>query len=395
VQGALVVAQVALSVTLLTGSGLLVRTLLNLYDVDVGADLEGVLTVEVPVAGTGRSDVETRDVYERMRQGIRAIPGVAEAGVGSAVPLRDNEFELEIKAEDVPSNPDLPTPRAEYRTATPEFFRAAGIPLLAGRDFQATDTRDGARVVILNRSLAESLFGDLDPLGRRVAWTGDVLNFIPVSGDWRTVVGIVGDTRSASLDTEPRPAMYQPFEQETVFAGSFVVRAQSDPEALLLPATQVVRQIDPSVPIGKVGTLAELREESVAAQRINALLVSGFAVVALLIAAVGLAGVLGFSVSQRTGEIGVRMSLGAEPAQVRRMVVGEGAILLAVGLVLGAIGSLFASGLLEGMLFGVAPNDPTTLLAVVLVMGTVGVTAAWVPAMRASSVQPVEALRRD
>ena len=395
VQGALVVAQVALSVTLLTGSGLLVRTLLNLYDVEVGADLEGVLTVEVPVAGTGRSDVETRDVYERMRQGIAAIPGVAEAGVGSAVPLRDNEFELEIKAEDVPTNPDLPTPRAEYRTATPEFFRAAGIPLLAGREFQATDTRDGAPVVILNRTLAERLFGELDPIGRRVAWTGEVLSFIPVSGDWRTVVGIVGDTRSASLDAEPRPAMYQPFEQETVFAGSFVVRAQSDPEALLLPATQVVRQVDPSVPIGKVGTLAALRDENVAAQRINAVLVSGFGVVALLIAAVGLAGVLGFSVSQRTGEIGVRMSLGAEPARVRRMVVREGMALLAIGLVLGAVGSLFTSRVLAGMLFGVAPYDPTTLLAVAAVMGTVGVMAAWVPALRASSVQPVEALRRE
>jgi len=189
--------------------------------------------------------------------------------------------------------------------------------------------------------------------------------------------------------------MYQPFDQEVVFAGSFVVRSAGDPEQLLLPTTQVVRQIDPSVPIGKVGTLSELREESVANQRINALLVSGFGLVALLIAAVGLAGVLGFSVSQRTGEIGVRMSLGAEPGQVRRMVVREGAYLLVVGLVLGAIGSVFATKVVEGMLFGVAAHDPTTLLVVALLMGTVGVTAAWIPAMRASSVQPVEALRRE
>ena len=394
-QRGLVVAQVALSVTLLSGAGLLVRTLLNLYEVDVGADLNGVLTVEVPVAGTGRSTPEVRDAYERMRSRIAALPGVAEAGVGSTVPLRDNEFELEIKAEGVALDPNQPTPRAEYRTATPEYFRASGIPLVAGREFEATDTRDGALVVILNESLARRLFPDRDPIGQRVAWTGDVLEFIPVSGDWRMVVGVVGDVRSASLDEAPRPAVYQPFEQEEVFAGSLVVRTNTDPRSLLVPATQVVRDVDPSVPFGKVGTLAELREESVAAQRINALLVSGFGLVALLIAAVGLAGVLGFSVSQRTNEIGVRMSLGAHPMQVRGMVVREGALLLGIGLVLGAVGALLASRVVEGMLFGVARNDPATLAMVAVVMALVGLTAAWVPAVRASNVHPVEALRSE
>jgi putative ABC transport system permease protein len=394
-QRGLVVAQVALSVTLLSGAGLLVRTLINLYEVDVGADLDGVLTVEVPVAGTGRSTPEVRDAYERMRSRIAALPGVAEAGVGSSVPLRDNEFELEIQAEGIPPDPNQPTPRAEYRTATPEYFRASGIPLVAGREFQATDTGDGALVVILNETLARRLFADRDPIGQRVAWTGDVLDFIPVSGDWRTVVGVVGDVRSASLDASPRPAMYQPFEQEEVFAGSLVVRTNTDPRALLVPATQVVREVDPSVPLGKVGTLAELRDESVSSQRINALLVSGFGLVALLIAAVGLAGVLGFSVSQRTNEIGVRMSLGARPTQVRGMIVREGAALLVIGLVLGAIGAVLASSVVEGFLYGVAPNDPTTLLVVALVMTLVGILAAWVPAVRASSVQPVEALRSE
>jgi putative ABC transport system permease protein len=330
-----------------------------------------------------------------MRSQIAALPGVAEAGVGSTVPLRDNEFELEIKAEGVALDPSLPTPRAEYRTATPEYFRAAGSPLIAGREFESTDTRDGALVVILNQALAERFFPGPDPLGQRVAWTGEVLNFIPVSGDWRTVVGVVGNTYSASLEAAPRGALYQPFEQEEVFAGSLIVRTNTDPSALLVPATRVVRDVDPSVPLGKVGTLAELREESVTSQRINALLVSGFGLVALLIAAVGLAGVLGFSVSQRTNEIGVRMSLGARPMQVRGMVVREGVVLLAVGLVLGALGSVLAARVVEGFLFGITPNDPATLAAVGLLMAVVGVAAAWVPAVRASNVQPVEALRRD
>jgi putative ABC transport system permease protein len=394
-QRALVVVQVSLSVTLLSGAGLLVRTLLNLYDLDVGADVEGVLTLEVPVAGTTRSTVEVKEAYERMRSDMAALPGVSDAGVGSTVPLGDDGFELEIVVEGIAPDPNQPVPRAQYRTGTPDYFRATGIPLIAGREFEATDTRDGALVVILNESLAERLFGDQDPLGRRVAWTGDVLNFIPVTGDWRTVVGVVGDTRSASLDQAPRPAMYQPFEQEEVFAGSLVVRTETDPETLLVPATQIVREVGPDIPIGKVGTLAQLRDESVASQRINALLVSGFGLVALLIAAVGLAGVLGFSVSQRTNEIGVRMSLGARAGQVRTMIVLEGASLLAIGLVLGAVGSLLAARVLDGLLFGVTSRDLPTLLSVSLIMALVGVVAAWVPAARASSVQPTEALRAE
>ena len=253
-QRALVVTQVALSVTLLTGAGLLVRTLLNLYDVDVGADLEHVLTVEVPVSGAGLTTADVRDRYERMRSEIAALPGVAETGVGSSVPLRDNDFQLEIVAEGVAPDPDRPTPLAEYRTATPEFFRATGIPLLAGREFESTDDTESAPVVILNEALAQRLFPDRDPIGQSVAWTGEVLQFIPVTPDWRTVVGVVGDTRSGSLDQTPRAAMYQPFAQEMVFGGSLVIRADADPSSLLVPATRIVREVDPDVPIGKVGT---------------------------------------------------------------------------------------------------------------------------------------------
>ncbi|MGD8729237.1 MAG: ABC transporter permease, partial [Gemmatimonadota bacterium] len=394
-QRALVVTQVALSVTLLTGAGLLVRTLLNLYDVDVGADLDNVLTVEVPVSGAGRTPLEVRDTYERMRSEIAALPGVAESGVGSSVPLRDNDFQLEIVAEGVAPDPDRPTPLAEYRTATPEFFRATGIPLLAGREFESTDDTESTPVAILNEALAERLFPDRDPIGQRVAWTGEVLQFIPVSPDWRTVVGVVGDTRSGSLDQEPRAALYQPFDQEMVFGGSLVIRAETDPSALLVPATRIVRDVDPDVPIGRVGTLADLRDESVSSQRINALLVAGFGLVALLIAAVGLAGVLGFSVTQRTNEIGVRMSLGARPSQVRTMILSEGGVLLAIGLVLGAVGSVFASRVLDGLLFGVAPRDPVTFAVVALVIVGVGLAATLIPAVRASGIHPVEALRTE
>jgi ABC-type antimicrobial peptide transport system permease subunit len=180
-----------------------------------------------------------------------------------------------------------------------------------------------------------------------------------------------------------------------VFGGSLVIRADADPSSLLVPATRIVREVDPDVPIGKVGTLADLRDESVSSQRINALLVSGFGLVALLIAAVGLAGVLGFSVTQRTNEIGVRMSLGARPGQVRAMILSEGGSLLVIGLLLGAVGSLFASRVLDGLLFGVAPRDPVTFVVVALVIVGVGLAATLIPAVRASSIHPVEALRTE
>lgn len=197
VQRSLVVAQVAVSIMVLTGAGLLARTLAKLYEVDTGLDIENVLTMNVPLEGAGRTAAERLALYEEMRRRIAALPGVIEVGLGSTVPLTGESFMLEVKADGLTPAPGEPTPRAEYRTSSPEFFRAAGIPLLRGRAFEATDGPDAGRVVILNRTLAERIFGDRDPIGWQVAWTGEVLRFIPVSGDWRTVVGVVMDTRIA------------------------------------------------------------------------------------------------------------------------------------------------------------------------------------------------------
>jgi predicted permease len=394
-QRGLVVAQVAVSVVLLTGAGLLTRTMLQLSEVNSGLQTEEVLTMELPLNYGEQTDDAARALYERMRLEVGAIPGVSAVGLGSTMPLRSAQFQLDIKAEGRPLAAGEPMPRAEFRTANPDFFRAAGIPLLAGREFASTDRAGSGLVVIVNKTLADKLFPGRDPIGQRVAWTGDVLRFIGVSGDWRTIIGVVGDTKDGGLDAEPRGVVYQPFEQEMVYAGGLVIRASRDPSALAPAATRVVRSIAPQVPIENLLTVSQIRDESVAPRRLNAALVSAFGLLAVVIAAVGIAGVLAFSVSARTTEIGIRMSLGADGPRVLRMVLAEGGVLLATGLVLGVAGALVASRLVRGLLFGVAPNDPLTLLGVGAMMAVVGLAACWLPAVRAARIDPAVALKRQ
>jgi predicted permease len=394
-QRSLVVLQVAVSVVLLTGAGLLVRTLVKLQEVDAGVRAENVLTMEVPMDGTGRTSPEQLTLYEQMRDRIAALPGVVEVALGSTVPLRGEDFRLDVKAEGRPIVTGEPTPNAIYRTASPEYLRAAGIPLLQGREFESTDRDGTALVVMLNRTLAERLFGDRDPIGQQVAWTGDVLRFIPVTGDWRTVVGVVGDTRDAGLDAEPPPVMYLPFAQEVIFSGSFLVRTGGDPETLASAATQAIRSFDAQALVENVQTLEQVRDEDIAPRRVNTMFVTSFGALALIIAAVGLAGVLAFSVSSRTGEIGIRASLGADATRVKQMIIGEGWALLAGGLLLGVLGSLGAARLLERLLYGVTPDDAVTITSVVLLMAAVGTLACWFPAARAARVEPAEALRAE
>jgi predicted permease len=331
-----------------------------------------------------------------MRRRIADLPGVDEVGVGLSVPLRSNPVMLEIKAEGRPPEPGEPVPVAAYRTATPDFFDAAGMEILSGRAFEDTDEAGSAPVAILNQALAERLFGNEDPLGRRVAWTGEVLSAIGMTGDWRTVVGVVSNTRDDGPD-RPAPAMmFQPLTQNDLayFPGAFVIRA--DGATSLAPAVQrIINEMAPEQPVLRVATLEQIRQENIAAERLNTFLVGVLGALALVIAAVGLAGVLSFLVSERTSEIGIRMSLGADPRQVLGMVLWDGGKLLLAGTALGLLGSMGVTRLLEGLLFGVAAGDPGTLAAVVLVMTTVGLGATAGPALRAARIDPLIAIREE
>jgi hypothetical protein len=256
-----------------------------------------------------------------------------------------------------------------------------------------TDQPGAGRVVIVNQVLADKFFPNEDPIGKRIAWTGDVLRFTPIGGDWRTIVGVSGNTQDGGLDAEPRAVMFLPFTQELALGGGFVVRADSNVAALTSAVTRIVRRISPTALIENVMTVAQIKDQSVAPRRLNAVLISLFGILAVIIAAVGIAGVLAFSVSSRTSEIGIRMSLGAGRGRVQRMILGEGGVLLATGLALGVAGAFFAARVIRGLLFGVAPNDPLTLIGVSLMMAVIGVVACWIPARRAARIDPAITMR--
>ncbi|MGH7695009.1 MAG: FtsX-like permease family protein, partial [Gemmatimonadaceae bacterium] len=401
-QRGLVVVQIAVSVVLLAGAGLLTRTMLRLADVNTGLSSEEVLTMEVSLLTRDerRSNpsavAAATESYRRMREEIAALPGVADVGVGS-LPLRRTDMVRDVKAEGRPLAVGEATPRAELRTASPNYFRAAGIPLLQGREFTTTDRPDSGYTttdstaagmgVIINQTLANRLFSGDDPLGQRIAWTDGIQ---PVYGEWRTIVGVVGNTQDAGLDVEPRGAV---FLQSSQFGGDLVIRANSNVAALSLPTTRIVRRIAPTALVENVLTVAQIKDQSVAPRRLNAALISSFGILALIIAAIGIAGVLAFSVSARTNEIGIRMSLGADRGRVQRMILSEGGVLLVLGLALGVVGALFASRVIRGLLFGVAPNDPITFIAVAVLMAAIGIFACWLPAQRAARVDPAITMR--
>ncbi len=396
-QRGLVVVQIAVSVILLAGAGLLVRTMIELSNVSTGLRTEQVLTMEVPLiapaTATLADDVDAKQRYLRMQRELQALPGVTEVGVGSTMPLGISQIQLEVKAEGKTLAPGEAMPRAEYRTADAHYFSAAGIPLLKGRPFADTDGPGAGYVVVINQTLANRFFPGEDPIGKRIAWTGDVLRFTPFTGDWRTVIGVVGDTRDGGQDAPPRDVVFMPFAQELSITGVLVIRGEGELEGLAGSATRVVRGIAPAAPIENVLTVAQIKDQSVSPRRLNAELVSLFGLLAVIIAAVGIAGVLAFSVSARTSEIGIRMSLGADSGRIQRMILSEGGVLLAIGLVLGVVGAFFGAHITRGLLFGVAPYDPTTFIGVAVIMAAIGVGACWLPAIRAARIDPAITMR--
>jgi predicted permease len=309
------------------------------------------------------------------------------------MPLRASDIRLDVKAEGRPLQPGQAMPQADFRTAGPEYFQAAGIPVPRGREFLSTDRAGTGRVVIINQTLADQLFHGEDPIGQRIAWTGDVLRFTPFSGDWRTVVGVAANTRDGGPEAAPRAVAFMPFDQELTIFGGLVVRAESNVEGLTAAATRIVRRLAPGVPLENVLTVSQIRSEGVAPKRLNAVLVSLFGLLAVLIAAVGIGGVLAFSVGARTGEIGIRMSLGADGGRVQRMILKEGGVLVALGLILGIGGAWFAARFIRGLLFGVAPHDPVTFGGVALLMAVIGIGACWIPALRAARIDPAITMR--
>jgi predicted permease len=396
-QRGLIMAQVAASVMVLTAAGLLTRTLMRLNAVDLGVNLNNTLTFEVPInPDFSMTPPQALALQDEMQRRIEALPGVTDVGVGVSVPLRSSPIPFEVRREGATPRPGEPIPMANFRTATSTFFKSAGMHVVHGRDFTSTDNATGRKVVIINEALAKRLFHDEDPLDKRVTYTGQVLSAVGMKEEWMTVVGVVNNTLDDGPDKDPPMQMFEPMAQNSMgfFPGAFVVRATAAP-TLGPKILQIIGELAPEVPVLRMATLQQIRDENVASERLNTVLVGMLGTLALAIAAIGLAGVLSFFISERTAEIGIRMTLGAAPGQVLRMVLADGAILLGIGTVAGLAGSLAVAKLLEGLLYGVAPRDPLTLVAVIVVMSLVGIAACTVPALRAARVDPLVAIRKD
>jgi putative ABC transport system permease protein len=388
------------SVVLLAGAGLLTRTLMRLSSVDTGLSSEQVLTMQVTLLSDNerRSNeaaaAVARQRFEEMRREIAALPGVLDVGIGSTLPLRSAGFVFDFKAEGKTLGSGEAWPRADARSADPHYFSAAGIPLLKGRAFVLADEPNEDNVVIINKTLADIFFPPgVDPIGRRIAFTGEPISTLyPEMTKWRTVVGVVGDTRDAGPDVPPESVVFTP-QLRAPSNGGIVIRARGTLSGLDKAATQIVRTVEPGALIEDVMTIQQFKEKRVSPRRLNAVLISSFGALALLIAVVGIGGVLAFSVSARTNEIGIRMSLGADSPRIQRMILGEGGALLVFGLGLGVLGALFAARAIRGLLFGVEPYDAVTFSAVALLMATIGLAACWIPALRASRIDPALTMR--
>ncbi len=397
-QRALVVAQIGTSFVLLIGAGLLLRTMIHLNEVDPGFDTAQILSMDIPGTFSGGTDVQVRDMYLSILDDVRALPGVELASLTSAVPLTGTsgfttQWQMDVEGHE--PAPNAPSPRADFRVVSPGYFATMGIDL-RGREFVTTDLEDAQKVVIINESMARAYFGERDPIGQRIAWTDPVARFLGLQHQWRTVVGVAADTRDVGLDADVIHTMYNAYRQVTPrFTGSLVVRVGMDPAAVLPGIRDVVRAHDPNQPIVNVATLEDLGSASVAPRRLNTMLLGAFALLALVIAAVGIGGVLAFSVGSRTREFGLRSALGAARHQIWSGVLAEGATLAAIGVALGSVTAVVLTRFIAGLLVGVPALDPVTFVAVGLLLGGVAIVAAWVPAWRAASVNPMEALRSE
>jgi putative ABC transport system permease protein len=389
-QRALVVSQLAASFTLLIGAGLLTRSLMQLYAVDPGFDLSNVLSLQAPdftAFNRERRMQFSRDVLER----VRSEATVQSAAMASAAPLagsfpQQQEFQVDGAAQDAVAS----APRTVTRVVSSGYFETVGTKLKAGRGFLATDTATAAPVVILSESMARYYFKDENPIGRRLSWK-------LFNGNWSPkaeIVGVAADSRADGIDQRPLHTMYQP-DAQTTAQSTLLVRTAGSTNRLAPRMVETIRSLDPNRPIDHVQTLEEIRDDTIAPQRLNATLIGLFALLALAIATVGVAGVLAFSVSQRTNELGIRLALGAEQQTILRMILGEGAAMALVGLFVGGLAAIPLSRLLSGLLFGVEPVDPLTIGLAAALLVAVALIAAWIPARLATAVDPITALRSE
>ncbi|MGE0862723.1 MAG: ABC transporter permease [Vicinamibacterales bacterium] len=386
----LLAGEVALSLVLLLGAGLLLRSLAAQQDTELGFEADGriVFALSLPPANYPADRVVL--AMDQLRDNFAALPGVERVARVSALPLgsAENVFNF-MRPDQPPASPGL-TPVARHQSADANYFSAMGIPVLAGRSFTAADRAGAPPVAIISKGMAEKFWPEVDPIGR----------LIRIGGEDSTIVGVVGDVRSLEVTQAPQPEMYQPLAQTGARSARFVLQGsgiaeQGSEAALLAGVRQVVREFDSRLPVIQPGTMAAIVDEHLARPRFYVLLLGLFSALAVVLAAVGIYGVVAYVVSQRTREIGVRMALGARQQEVVRLMLLQGLRPAAAGIVLGIIVSLALGRVASGLLYTVRPTDPITFIGVTMVLMAVVVVASYIPALRASSVPPSQALRGE
>jgi predicted permease len=386
-RNALVVAQLALSLALLASAGLLTRSLMALQRVDPGFDASHLLTAQFRLpAGKYDSPDKIWTMFDRTVHELRSLPGVQSAALVRASPLSGNGESYPATIEGRTEVAASEAPQVQVNSVTTDYFRTMRIAVIAGRDVNETDRAGALPVTVVNKTFADRTWPGQSPIGRRVKFGDD---------DWRTVVGVVGDARHFRLDEAPLDQAYIPHAQRPQIFTSIVVRTAGDPHSSVASVRQALWRVDKDQPIWRLRSMDEDLDAVTTSPRVMMWLMGIFSLVAMLVAVVGIYGVLSYTMSQRTQEIGIRIALGADARRVRRMVVAEGARLVGVAVALGLVASLAATRLLRSQLFGVEPRDGVTFLVVTVVLASVAILACYVPARRASRVDPMEALRTD
>jgi putative ABC transport system permease protein len=385
----LVAAEVALSVVLLAGAGLLIRSFARLAGVNPGFDAPHVLSMQLATGGRFQSDQEFLQFDIQMLERVRALPGVEAAGTSHFLPLGRIIPGTGFWRADRPRPGHGEEPVTEVLVVMPGYFAAMNVPLIRGRVFTEQDRAGAPPAVVINQALARQMYPNEDPIGKRL--------FIQWDHPDRAneIVGVVGDVRQKGLDQDPKPGVFLSNLEAPTGPVFLVARTHGDPRRLANAIQSVVRSLDREIPIADVRTMDEYVSDSVAVPRFNTTLLGGFAALALVLAATGIFGVISYSVAQRTQEIGIRRALGADTATVMRLVLAQGMAPAAIGLAIGIGGAFAVTRLIRTLLFGVAPTDPMTFAAVALVLAGVALAAACLPARRAARIDPMVALRHE
>jgi putative ABC transport system permease protein len=389
-RSALVIAEVGLAVVLTLGAGLLLRSFLSVLAIDPGFRPDNLLTLQIALPNSYATPDQRRALYASLFTRLDSLPGVAASGGTTRLPLGSTNVTTKIGVE----GRDLPPgewPEVEFRRAVHHYFTAMGIPVLRGRDFNASDGPTAPPVIVINQTMARQLFPNDDPVGRRVRIGSPGTAMAPTP--WSTIVGVIGDVRHSGLETPPSPEMYIPGLQGPPSNPFIVIRTAADPATLAAVVRAEVQAIDKTIAAYDIRTMTQVRSESVSQRRFVLTLVAAFGALALVMAAVGVYGVMALIVSERTAEIGIRLALGAQPGDVLRNVVGHGVMLAAMGIAAGvAIAAAFVP-LVRTQLYGIRPLDPPTLVGVPAILLAIAALACFIPARRAMSIDPVDALR--